>query len=752
MRNTRWVVGLVAMLVGIGCATSATPVQLRRVVLYQNGVGYFEREGRVENGRVSLRLAPHEVDDVLTTLTVVERGDASTQASPSAAIPQGEGDEPRVLTIDLLGDLDGDRDGGRGRDVRIAYAAPTPVWRATYRVVLDEDGEHALLQAWAVVHNASPEDWTDVDLALATSAPFAYRVDLRDRRFLERPDATGRGAGAPNRGAVGSIATRGGMEHENDLCPGEPEDHDGFQDDDGCPDPDNDQDRIPDVDDRCPNEPETYNGTEDEDGCPDRGRVVLMDSSIVILDKIYFARGSSQLRDPQTPILDAMAATLVHNPQILRVRVDGHASSDEPSPWAIAAERAGVVRAALIARGVEAERLVAQPVGDTQPIDPRATEEARERNRRAELQIEVTDDGADTGVRASRVASGPSAPTAIDASGATRYGVARRVSVPAGASAMVTVLHEHVPGRAVLLFDPSANVDGAGRHPLRVAQVRNTVGSTEGDEGVDLVAGPVTLFGGGELLGEGLLDALPAGRSVFVPYGLDTSTNVAIERTRDEVPARIVGVRRGVLSVERTETLATRYAIEAGAHTPGTLYLRHVGSAGFAPVELPPDHERAGDAWIVPLPIVAGRASRLELLERRAVPGTIDLLRDLATDVEPFLRGSELPEPIARGLRAVLAARVVIVEREAHERALRVELGDLGQRNAEVRASLETLATRRDAEGRALRTELAARVEEGVNRLEALARDLSTVRAEREAALATLREAVRDLTWPETAP
>lgn len=96
----------------------------------------------------------------------------------------------------------------------------------------------------------------------------------------------------------------------------------------------------------------------------------------------------------------------------------------------------------------------------------------------------------------------------------------------------------------------------------------------------------------------------------------------------------------------------------------------------------------------------------------------------------------------------MLAARIAIVEREARERALRVELGDLGQRNAEVRASLETLGTRRDADGRALRAELAARVEEGVRRLETLARDLSTVRAEREAALATLREAVRELTWP----
>jgi hypothetical protein len=92
MRNAWLGVALVGLGVafgGVGCATSATPVQLRRVVLYQNGVGYFEREGRVENGRVALRLAPHEVDDVLTTLTVVERGDVAQQASPSAAIPEG---------------------------------------------------------------------------------------------------------------------------------------------------------------------------------------------------------------------------------------------------------------------------------------------------------------------------------------------------------------------------------------------------------------------------------------------------------------------------------------------------------------------------------------------------------------------------------------------------------------------------------------------------------------------------------------
>ncbi|HJZ84977.1 MAG TPA: transporter, partial [Polyangia bacterium] len=60
-----------------------------------------------------------------------------------------------------------------------------------------------------------------------------------------------------------------GIKDDVDQCPDDPEDFDDFEDEDGCPDPDNDRDGIPDVDDKCPNEPETKNGFEDADGCPD---------------------------------------------------------------------------------------------------------------------------------------------------------------------------------------------------------------------------------------------------------------------------------------------------------------------------------------------------------------------------------------------------------------------------------------------------------------------------------------------------
>jgi outer membrane protein OmpA-like peptidoglycan-associated protein len=54
-----------------------------------------------------------------------------------------------------------------------------------------------------------------------------------------------------------------------DHCPDVAEDRDGFEDNDGCPDPDNDKDGIVDAKDKCPNDAEDVDGFEDNDGCPD---------------------------------------------------------------------------------------------------------------------------------------------------------------------------------------------------------------------------------------------------------------------------------------------------------------------------------------------------------------------------------------------------------------------------------------------------------------------------------------------------
>ena len=60
-----------------------------------------------------------------------------------------------------------------------------------------------------------------------------------------------------------------GYVDEKDQCPDDPEDFDGFEDEDGCPDLDNDGDGVSDINDGCPDVAEDLDGFEDADGCPD---------------------------------------------------------------------------------------------------------------------------------------------------------------------------------------------------------------------------------------------------------------------------------------------------------------------------------------------------------------------------------------------------------------------------------------------------------------------------------------------------
>lgn len=71
-----------------------------------------------------------------------------------------------------------------------------------------------------------------------------------------------------------------GILDEKDACVNEAEDLDGFEDQDGCPEPDNDQDGFRDLYDQCPNDPEDFNDFEDQDGCPDGNRDLDRDGII----------------------------------------------------------------------------------------------------------------------------------------------------------------------------------------------------------------------------------------------------------------------------------------------------------------------------------------------------------------------------------------------------------------------------------------------------------------------------------------
>ncbi|MEK6607084.1 MAG: OmpA family protein [Myxococcota bacterium] len=176
-----------------------------------------------------------------------------------------------------------------------------------------------------------------------------------------------------------------------DRCPIEPEDKDENELVDGCPDPDNDHDGFLDAADRCPNEAEVINGVEDTDGCPDKGevKVIVRDEKIEVREKVFFETNSDRIMPVSFPILDQIAAVLKASPRVKKIRVEGHTDDvgADDKNLDLSKRRALSVVLYLVEQGVEIDRLESEGYGETKPLVPGMTKEARATNRRVEFVI-----------------------------------------------------------------------------------------------------------------------------------------------------------------------------------------------------------------------------------------------------------------------------------------------------------------------------------------------------------------------------
>lgn len=110
-------------------------------------------------------------------------------------------------------------------------------------------------------------------------------------------------------------------------------------------------------------------------------------AAIVALSKIEFDPASATLRPGSAPVLAALAKAAADCPGV--IRIEGHTDStgEATSNQRLSEARAASVRAALVERGVAAERLRALGYGDTQPLTNNTSAEGRAKNRRIEFRI-----------------------------------------------------------------------------------------------------------------------------------------------------------------------------------------------------------------------------------------------------------------------------------------------------------------------------------------------------------------------------
>ncbi|MCC6552550.1 MAG: OmpA family protein [Polyangiaceae bacterium] len=154
----------------------------------------------------------------------------------------------------------------------------------------------------------------------------------------------------------------------------------------GCP-PDRDHDGIPDAYDTCPEEKGFPSADLDKNGCPKTVRVTA--SEVQLLQQVQFDTDRATLKAVSDPILDEVAQVLKEHPEILSVEVQGHTDERGSKLYnkRLSQRRAEAVKQALVARGIDGDKLTPKGYGREVPLEDNTTDEGRQKNRRVEFKI-----------------------------------------------------------------------------------------------------------------------------------------------------------------------------------------------------------------------------------------------------------------------------------------------------------------------------------------------------------------------------
>jgi chromosome segregation ATPase len=150
------------------------------------------------------------------------------------------------------------------------------------------------------------------------------------------------------------------------------------------------------------------------------------------------------------------------------------------------------------------------------------------------------------------------------------------------------------------------------------------------------------------------------------------------------------------------------------------------------------------------MPLTPRRESVVTLEQTTAARHPLSLLDDVSTDLAPYLAASS--EGMRQRLTAIVDQRNALARSEREAEEIREQLGDVAERNAELRETLRTLGAVTDAARVALRTRLTQQLSASMARHATLSTELATRGANASTLRTQLVDALRGLRYDADAP
>ncbi len=318
-----------------------------------------------------------------------------------------------------------------------------------------------------------------------------------------------------------------------------------------------------------------------------------------------------------------------------------------------------------------------------------------------------------------------------------RYDIADPVTVPDRSSTLVAIVNQRVKAQEVAFFRPEEPGDPLGEHPYSAIKFTN-------DTPLTLEKGPVTLYSKGTFVGEGFLDRVEPGATHFVSYAIDGKVSLDSDYATKEEGGKLLRISDGLIVSEVLRIEITTFELKNLHDEPITAFVKVERRSDWDLRNKPAGTVETPTALLLPVEVPKRGKAKLPVEWARSTTRNVGIDTSLGlTVLKVYLEGGKVPPEAAQTLKQVLELQSKLQDVRTESARLERLRNDLGRDQDRVRANLNTL--RKTTGNQALQAQLAKKLalqEEELGKLSGKLVQLSEQQAELQAQMKALIKTV----------
>jgi hypothetical protein len=578
-------------------------------------------------------------------------------------------------------------EGAGPREMLVSYTIAAPIWKTTYRVVLDSQGK-PFFQGWAIVDNVSEEDWNNISLSMVSGSPVSFIQHIQKPFYRYRPVV--------------------GMQNDLRLSPQTYEDGEGG------------------------GTAATIGGNvTDPNGAVVPGASVTITNSATNQTVTTTTSNDGTYRSPV--LTPGTYSVTISSPGFKQSRIENVVVGASWPSQANAVLQVGQINELVTVTADGASMLQTSQsqlsIGGSR---------SRSNNFITELSVSggvTSSNGVSLSDAITRPDSGvEAAATGSEVGDLFEYRIDQPVTVPRDRSALIPILQTRMEGERVSIYNEGVRSDRAMGGML----LKNTSKLTLED-------GALTVIDGDAYAGEALMARLKPDEQRLISFALDLGTLVTVRVKEDRAPTFLVRAVGGVFQTHYYQTTKKTYVLTNQTDKPRTMIIEHPIRQDWTLSDdtAKPDSKTAR-YYRFRVPLEPHQKVELPVTERRVLMETYTISNLTRQDLELFVSRHYIDAAARAVLEKIIDVRSRITAAESRIEAIDKEVEEIGEDQERLRNNIKALTA--TAEAKQLIARYVSKADTQETRLEQLNKEKQTLIEEVRRLQTELDTMVRSLT------